>query len=281
MKKILSIIMVLLMASSVVPFVMADEAEDPQEETIEEISIMNYNFGAEVRLLQLEKVLTRNIMIGERIIEILQLLEVDISNLELILTEMIMLKEELQVSDPYGEDAVEVFVDLKNESINLTKEFRLTLYELLDDETIENLREQVKELYKKEMQGLHEQIRAMIRSFNRDRLHSVFEILGMIDEELLDQYESGNVTIVEVKDYIKEYLSGLSKEERQELFTELKMNNIRRIIRARVAFNNASEFAHLRNEERWNNRLFRINDIEDPHLRGEMNKRIRGRIGGG
>ena len=219
-------------------------------------------------------------MIGERIIEILQELEVDTSDLKLIFTEMNWLKDEIQGSDPYAEDAVEVFVDLKNESINLTKEFRLTLYELLDDETIEDLREQVKDLYKQEVKDLREQIRDMIRSFNRDRLHSVFEILGLINEELLDQYESGDVTIDEVKEYIKEYISGLTKEERQELFAELKMNNIRRIIRARVAFNDACEFAHLRKEERWNNRLFRINDIEDPHLRGEMNKRIRGRMGG-
>jgi len=278
MKKILNLIMVLLLATSMMSFALADDTED--EETLEEISIMNYKFGAEVRLLQLEKVLTRNIMMGEKIIEILLELEVEISELELILTEMNFLKDEIQSANPNSEDALEQFVDMKNESINLTKEFRVTLHNLLDEETIETLREQMKDFFKEEMQILREQIRNMIRNFNRDRLHSIYEVIGLVDEELLEQYEDGEVTIDEVKERLREYFDNLTKEERRELFAELKMNNIRRLIHAKAAFEDASEFAQERKEARWNNRLLRINEIEDPHLRGQMNNRIRGRMGG-
>jgi len=58
------------------------------------------------------------------------------------------------------------------------------------------------------------------------------------------------------------------------------MNNIRGKIHAKAAFKDACEFAHVRKETRWNNRLLRINNIEDSPLRGQMNNRIRGRIGG-
>ncbi len=273
--------MVLLLATSMMSFALADEADDTEdEETIEEIEIIQYKFGAEVRLLQLEKVLTRNIMIGEKIIEILQELEVDTTELELILTEMELLNEEIQSADPNSEDAVEQFVDMKNESINLTKEFRVTLHGLLDEEAVVSLREQMKDFYKEEMQSLREQIRNMIRNFNRNRLHSIYEIIGLFGEELLEQYNDGEVTIAEVKIQLREYFNNLTKEERQHLFAELKMNNIRGVIHAKAAFEDACEFAHVRKETRWNNRLLRINDIEDSSLRGEMNNRIRGRIGG-
>ena len=273
--------MVLLLTTSMMSFALADEADDTEdEETLEEISIMNYKFGAEVRLLQLEKVLTRNIMMGEKIIEILLELELEISELELILTEMNFLKDEIQSANPNSEDAVEQFVDMKNESINLTKEFRVTLHGLLDEEAVVTLREQMKDFYKEEMQSLREQIRNMIRNFNRNRLHSIYEIIGLFDEELLEQYNDGEVTIAEVKIQLREYFNNLTKEERRHLFAELKMNNIRGVIHAKAAFEDACEFAHVRKETRWNNRLLRINDIEDSSLRGEMNTRIRGRIGG-
>jgi len=276
--------MVLLLTASMVSLALADEAGDTEsEEIIEEVGIMQYPFGSEVRLLQLEKTLTRNILIGEKIIEILQGLGIETEELELILAEMNLLKVEIQ--EAYNnlentEDAVEQFVDLKNESINLTKEFRITLHGMLDEETMELLREEMKDFYKEEMQSLREQIRNMIRNFNRDRLHSINELIGLVDEELLQQYEEGEVTLEEIKEQLKEYLDSLTKEERRELFAELKMNNIRRLIHAKAAFMDASEFAQERKEARWNNRLLRINEIEDPHLRGEMNKRIRGRMGG-
>lgn len=281
MRKIWNILTVLLLSTSLMSLALADEADDTYDaETQEEIGIMQYKFGAEVRLLQLEKGLTRNIMIGAKIIEILQELEVYTFDLELILTEMELLIEEVRDANPNSEDVVEQFVDMKNESINLTREFRTTLHNLLDEEILETLREQMKEFYKEEMQNLREQIRNMIRNFNRDRLHSTYEIIGLIDEGLLDQYEDGEITIDEVKEQLREYFDNLTKEERRELFAELKMNNIRRIIHAKAAFEDASEFAQERKEARWNNRLLRINDIEDPHLRGQMNKRIRGRMGG-
>jgi len=270
--------------ASMVSLALADEAGDTEdEEIIEEVGIMQYPFGSEVRLLQLEKTLTKNIMIGEKIIEILQSLGIETEELELILAEMNLLKTDIQ--DAYNnleniEDAVGQFVDLKNESINFTREFRITLRGMLDEETMELLREEMKDFYKEEMQNLREQIRVMIRNFNRDRLHSIYELIGLVDENLLEQYEEGEVTIEEVKEQLKEYLDSLTKEEKRELFAELKMNNIRRLIHAKVALEDANEFAQERKEARWNNRLLRINEIEDPHLRGEMNKRIRGRMGG-
>ena len=58
------------------------------------------------------------------------------------------------------------------------------------------------------------------------------------------------------------------------------MNNIRGKIHAKAAFKDACEFAHVRKETRWNNRLLKINDKDDSPLKEQMNNRIRGRIRG-
>ena len=65
----MSIVLVLLLAASVVPLALADEAGDVQQDEVEidaetqaEVEIMNYQFGAEVRLLQLEKSISKNIL---------------------------------------------------------------------------------------------------------------------------------------------------------------------------------------------------------------------------
>jgi len=281
MKKISNLIMVLLLTASMVSLALADEADDTEdEEIIKEIGIMSYQYGSEVRLLQLEKTLTRNILIGEKIIEILQGMDVDTQELETILTEMGWLNEEIQVTDPYSEDSVEQFVDLKNESINLTKEFRDILRGLLDEETLESLREQMKDFFKDELQSLHEQIRSMIKNFNRNQLNFILEVLGLVDEELLEDFTNGEVTLEEVIDHLREYINSLIKEERQDIFSTLKIGNIQRSIYAKATYEDAQEFAQQRKEARWNNRLSRLNDINDPSLRGQMNKRIRGRMGG-
>ena len=67
-------------------------------------------------------------------------------------------------------DAVQIFTDLKNDSIELTKEFRDTLREMLDDETIEGLRERIREMVCERVQNLSEMIRNRIRQHNRNRL---------------------------------------------------------------------------------------------------------------
>jgi hypothetical protein len=284
MKKKLSIIMVLLLTASMVSLALADEAGDTEdEEVIKEIGIMSYSYGSEVRLLQLEKVLTRNIMIGEKINETLHDLGIETTELDPILFLMNILLGEIQ--DAYNnlentQEAVEHFVDLKNESINLTREFRITLHDMLDEETMELLRKEMKDFYKGKMQNLREQIRNMIRSFNRNQLNFILEILGLVDEELLEDYTNGEVTLDEITKQLGEYISGLTKEERKNIFADLRIGNIQRNINANAAYENAMEYAHQRREERWNNRLAGLNDIDNPGFRDWINDKIRGPKGG-
>ena len=82
-----------------------NETEEPDEdyldnETEEEIEIMNNSLGAEIRLLQLEKAILKNFLKGERAVEVLKAMEFNTSTLESILAEMRLLLEEINKTDP-------------------------------------------------------------------------------------------------------------------------------------------------------------------------------------
>ena len=172
MKKILGITMVLLLATSMVPLTLADEAEDTQQD---EVKIMNDQIGAQIRLLQLEKAIAKNILKGEEVVSVLKESEYDTTELEAmaILAELELLKEEVQSADSNSTNATQIFVDLKSDAVELTKDFKEALKELLDEKTIEELRERIREMVCEQVQNLSQQIQNPIKQFNRNQLHKI------------------------------------------------------------------------------------------------------------
>ncbi|PNX49016.1 MAG: hypothetical protein BV457_02580, partial [Thermoplasmata archaeon M9B1D] len=77
MKKIFSLLVVLVLLISISSIVYADEAEEdsPENDTVneteKEIEVMNNSLGSEIRLLQLEKALLINILKGEMAVQVL------------------------------------------------------------------------------------------------------------------------------------------------------------------------------------------------------------------
>ena len=280
MRKILSMIMVLLLAASMVSLALADEAEDIDKETEEETVVMHYPFGAEVRLLQLERALTKNIVIGGEVIIVVQEIGGNTSELEAILAEMELLLEEVKAADPNSTDAVQYFVDLKIDAIELTKEFRETVRELLDEETAEQLRERIRERLWDELEDLRQRIRNRIREYNRNQLHGMYGFLGLVDNGLLEQYKNGNISIGEIKSQINKSIQLMSKEEIKEAYAELKEARIRNRIHSIVKVENVSQNIQERKQTRLNNRYENTENINDEQLRERIQQRINNRKGG-
>ena len=214
-----------------------NETEDSDEdyldnETEEEIEIMNNSLGAEIRLLQLEKAILKNLLKGERAVEVLKAMGYNASNLSSILTEMRLLLEEVNETDPSSNDSVQVFVDLKIKAINLTKQFRETVKALLDDEKIKELKERVRELVGDELQNYSKKIRNRIRQFNRIQLHRLYGIIGETNNSLIEDYEKGNVSLEQVKSQICKMVNQMTKEKKFQIFSEVKEDNIRKKIKA-------------------------------------------------
>jgi len=203
-------------------------------ETEEEICIMNNSLGAEIRLLQLEKAIIKNIMKGERAVDVLKALDYNTSTLEEILSKMGFLLDEVQAADPESNESVRIFVELKYEAKNLTKQFRETLKELLDDTKIRELRERVREMVGDELENYSKRIRNKIKQFNRNQLHRLYGIIGESNYSLIEEYENGNASMEQVRSQINKMVNQMTKEKRFEVFSEVKEDNIKEKINGKA-----------------------------------------------
>ena len=284
MNKRWSIIMVLLLMMSLTSFAVADDAEDTEqddveidEETQDEIEIMPYPHGAQIRLLQLEKAITKNIARGTEIIAALQELDVNTTDLEAILAELELVKEEVQAADPNATDAVQVFIDHKADAIELSKEFRDTVRELVDEITLEALRERIREMTYKQMQNISAKIQNRIRLFNRNQAQRIYKLFGETNMSL----QNGTVTREQLRQHMRTQLSNMSSEKRYNLYAELAQYKIRTRIQAHASIDNATEDFQERQEERLTNRLRNTQGGQtgvDERVKAAMEQRMRNRL---
>ena len=277
MGKILGVGIVLMLVA-LTPLTLAEDVESSKQE---ETEIMGDQIGASIRLLQLEKAITKNIIKGEEVISFLKELEYNTSVLEAIIAELELVKEEVLAADPNSTDAVQIFTDLKNDSIELTKEFRDTLRDMLDDETIEGLRERVREMVCERVQNLSDMIRNRIRQYNRNRLCNIYGLFGENNCSLLDNYQNGTATMEQIRYELNNMISAMTDVEKYQIYSELKENNIRQRIQARVYVENATESFQERKEERIINRLNNVQNsenIEDNQVMAEMEQRMMNRL---
>lgn len=212
---------------------LGNETEDPDgnesdidDDTEEEIEIMNNTLGAEIRLLQLEKAITKNLLKGERAVAVLKAMEYNTTELDAILEEMRLLLEEVQAANASANDSVQQFVDLKSDAKKLTTEFREAIKELLSDEKIRELKEQIREIVGEALQNYSKKIQNRIKQFNRNQIHRLYGIIGVTNESLADAYQDGNITMEETKSQISKMINMMTKEKKKQIFSELKKEKI-------------------------------------------------------
>ena len=184
MKKISTLLIMLMILISISSIALADEAEDDLEgeteesdvdnETVTEIEIMNYSIGAELRLLQLEKAILKNLLKGEMAVEVLKGLEYNTTELEKILSEMRILLEEVRAVNASSNNSVQLFVEFKSMAMNLTKQFRETINNSLDGEKLIQIRERIREMMSEELETCSNMVRNKIKQFNRNQLYKLY-----------------------------------------------------------------------------------------------------------
>jgi len=280
MKKMLNILMVLMLMTSISSLAFAEEADEVEidDETEKQVEAMSSQVGAEIRLLQLEKAITKNIIKGEEAVAVLKEADYNTTELEAILAELELLLEEVQTTDANSTNATQIFIDLKSDAIELTKEFRDTLKELLDKETLEQLRERIREMVCEQVQNLSNKIQNKIKHFNRNQLHRVFGFLGNINESFLEKYQNGTLNMTQVKQQISKKVNQMTKEKRSEIFSELKQFKIQNQIQAKICVENSTEKFQQRKEVRLNNRIKKSEAISDNAIGEEIAQRIRARL---
>jgi len=286
MKKMRNVLVVLMLMASIAPLAFADEAENSTDEieidteTQKQIEIMNTTLGAQIRLLQLEKTINKNIIKGEEVVSFLTELEYNTTELEAIIAELDLLKEEVISADPNVTDAVQIFVDLKYDAIYLTKDFRETLKGLLYNETIERIRERIKNMSCEQVQNITKNIQNKIKQFNRNQLYIIYPIIGENGEYFLNKYHNGTLSMEQIKNNISKTVSMMTKEKRYDIFYQLKQNKIKNKIRARICFENATENFLERQQNRLTYRIQKAENMSDDPISKEMQERIRNRLNG-
>lgn len=256
MRKISNILLVLMLMMSIFSLALAAEEDDnPEDEndvelnetelednqTKYEIQIMNNSLGAEIRLLQLEKAIFTNLLKGRLVVQILQDLEINTTELEKTLDNLSMVLEDVRAADPAADDAVEIFVTLKHESRILTKQFRDILHIILNDEMITHIREHVRNMNNAEVQNCSQRIQNRIRQFNKNQLHRLYGMIGEKNTTCIEEYFNGTLSLEQTKLQLHTMINQMTKEKRYLIFSEIKQENIQRTIRAQRSFENAKQ----------------------------------------
>jgi hypothetical protein len=205
---------------------------DIDSNTTKEIEIMNNSLGAEIRLLQLEKAIIKNLLKGEMAVEVLKGLDYNTSDLEAILSEMKNLLDDVKAVNTSSNNSVQLFVEYKHEAINLTKQFRETIKELLNGEKLKEIRERIKEMMSEELENCSKMIRNKIKQFNRNQLHNLYGIIGETNNTFVEEYLDGNISLAQLKIQIGKTINQMNKERKYEIFSEIKEENIKKKIHA-------------------------------------------------
>lgn len=239
-----------------------EEAEEVEEEAIDDETeeetelISESNFGATVRLLQLEKAVTKSYLIGREVINVLSEKGEDVSELESLLVEIEVLKDELSTLDPNSETAVDDFVNIKRDIKDLNKQFKRIASPLLSANDKQAIRDAIKD--NEALASLNQEIRDELRELNANRVGKALDRMGASDPELVDKIESGDATPAEVKAALKEAYKGLGAEEKKAARAKVKAAiKERKELRKKVAEKVKAEHLEVR-RERLENRLNQI-----------------------
>lgn len=206
--------------------------DNTDNETEHDIEIMNSTLGAEIRLLQLEKAILTNLLEGVMTVQVLKGLNISTTPLETILADLRAVLLEVRAVNVSANNTVQTFIELKNESRNLTKEFRETLRSLITNETMQQIKERIRGIYSEELQNCTLKIRMKIRHFNRNQLYRLYGIIGETNTSLINEYINGNLTFNQTKLQIHKIVNQLTKDKQQMIFTECKEDNIKRRVRS-------------------------------------------------
>ena len=252
-----------------------NESEDPiDDETEKQIEKMNYSHGAEVRLLQLEKAITKNLLKGEMAVSVLQGLGYNTTDLEAILAEMHLVLDEVQAADPEANDSVQIFVDLKSDAKNLTTQFRVTIRALLSDVKYNEIKEQIRNITSDELQNYSKKVRNLIKQFNVNQIYRLYGIIGNQSSDFVNDYINGTVNLTQVKLQLSKMVNMKTKEKRMNIFSEMLKEKVQNKNFANSAAGNAKGNFSERHLERLQKRLENANNSGNEKLLEKIQNEI-------
>lgn len=263
---------ILLLASSIA---FAEENSTISNETLSEsdhnqIKDFNYIPGAQFRMLQLERSIIKNILVGNVVLNITEKNhpEINTTKMDIILNDMESLLEKVRnASLDTGPMAIaQQFVVFKKESINLTKEFRNESRKYINATDRQEIHEAIKNL-SDGLKFMDEQIKISRCELNSKRIHDVFYAMNFSNTSIMNRIKKCNVTLPEIKSEIRAEFGSLNMTEKINAMKNARARavedaSIRSEIMAEIG-KNLSELMKKHEAEIISNRLqMRINITE-------------------
>lgn len=194
------------------------------EQDQEEISDFDILPGAEMRFLQLERAISRNILIGTTVVEVIEKNHPDsnTTDLKIILGDMEVLLNDTKETDLAGMDPSQIateFVRIKKQSINLTHEFRNEARAFLNSSDISEIHSRIGNV-NNSLNDLNEMIKEMRKEMNAHRVNQTFSCMNMTSinypelEQLLERIREGNITLNEIEEAVKGIFGNMSSQEK-------------------------------------------------------------------
>jgi hypothetical protein len=255
-----------------------------------EVNAIAYPYGAKVRLLELEKGITRNLLIGTKVVSVLNAANstANLTKLESILDEMENLLQEVKNTSLEGNkiDLAKKYVDLKREAISLSKQFRDGAKPYINPSARQELAVTINLVDTAAVRNLSEEIKLTKCEFNAQRLETILTDINATNPGLVEKVKACNATLRDIEygisvafrnltSYERKILSDKARENRikgnivkKEILADIKANLTQRHLeRQQLVMNKIQNRSITMNRTQFvqsvNERIARISDMED------------------
>lgn len=270
-----------LMLLCLVPIVLADDINiDSSITPIDEREAKSIlePYGAEVRLLQLEKSVTRNILIGDAVLNIIDENQ-DVEEAEKTLNTLEMLLEEIKTTPRTGDKnvLVQTYVELKKEARTLVSDFKMQTKDLITPQNRIQIINQIKEIDRNSFTKLNESIKEKARNFNAEKMKEHFKTLGFETDPMVERIRNGDANLKEVKEYALNKFKDLNLAEKKQLATQMKNDSVKRTVESKKIMEKVKTNLREKLTNNIQNRLENLNDwVErkglDANTNGKYNR---------
>jgi len=232
--------------------------EKVDNETQDEMTAVISPHGAEVRLLQLEKAITANILKGEKVVNYIlnKTPSANVTAANKILDDMALLLDEVKAANTTGtgEELAQEYVDLKSDAITLTQQFRKAVKDLIPAGDRDELMRRLNSIKHPQLDKLDNAISEATHLYNADQVKAIFTSLGITDEALIKAVEDGTATKEQIKTAIKAALADMTPEQKKEALLKLREALSKKAVSHRAAIANALANRFERQSQRWEER---------------------------
>lgn len=221
-------------------------------------------FGSEVRMLQLEKSVTRNVLIGNIVLQVISdnNTTADITNAENTLNTMEMLLEEIKNTPTEGDKnvLVQTFVELKKEARTLSANFRTETKDLITSDDRREIMEQVREIDRNQFNELSETIKEKVKNFNAEKMKEKFNSMGIKNENMINRIRNGDANLKEIREYALSEFKDFNSIEKKRIASQMKNDSIKRIVQQKQITQKVMQNLRERLENSIQNRNENLND---------------------